>query len=183
MTYIFTSFDTRRTEIVGWLTREFATVRTGRATPTLLDMVQVESYGTRVPIVQVGSVGNEDARTLRVTLWDKKQIKDVERAITEANLGVSVMSDDNGIRVIFPELTSERRVQLLRLAKAKFEEARVTLRKARDEAMKDVDVKEREGGMGEDEKFRVKEEVQKRIDATNTVFDQMLARKETEIQG
>ena len=175
------SFDTKRTEAVEWFSRELSVVRTGRATPALLDLVQVESYGARVPIVQIGSVGNEDARTLRISLWDKKQIKDVERALVEADLGVSVMSDDSGIRVIFPELSSERRVQLLKLAKAKYEDARVTLRKVRDEIMKELDQKMKEGDIGEDEKFRAREEVQKRIDTTNATFDEMLARKETEI--
>lgn len=181
MAYDFKGFDARRAEVVEWLVREFATVRTGRATPALLDLVQVESYGVRVPIVQVGSVGNEDARTLRISLWDKKQIKDVERAIVEANLGVSVVSDDAGIRVMFPVLTSERRVQLLKLAKAKYEDARVTVRKVRDEIMKELDQKVKESEISEDEKFRLREEVQKRIDATNTTFEQMLARKEAEI--
>jgi len=181
MAYDFKSFDTRRTEAVEWLAREFSAVRTGRATPSLLDLVQVESYGVRVPIIQVGSVSNEDARTLRISLWDKKQIKDVERALVEADLGVSVVSDDSGLRVMFPTLTSERRVQLQKLAKAKYEDARVTLRKVRDEIMKELDQKVKESEISEDEKFRLREEVQKRIDATNATFETMLARKEEEI--
>ncbi len=181
MAYNFSHFDTKLTESKEWLQREFSAVRTGRASASLLDMVHVESYGARLPINQVGTVGNEDARTLRISLWDKSQIKAVEKAITDANLGVSVVADDQGIRVIFPELTSERRVQLMKLAKAKLEEARVTVRKARDEVMKDLEGKEKEGEMSEDEKFRAKEEVQKRVDATNKTFDESLARKEIEI--
>ncbi len=183
MTYDFKPFDARLTESKEWLTKEFSAIRTGRATPAFLDMVHVESYGARVSLNQVGSVGNEDARTLRVSLWDTGQIKHVEKAIMDANLGVSVMSDDKGIRVIFPELSSERRVQLMKLAKAKLEDARVAIRKARDEAMKDIDAKEKEGDMGEDEKFALKEAVQKRIDTANKNFDELLSRKETEIEN
>lgn len=182
MPYDFKPFDARRADIVEWLTREFSSVRTGKATPALLDLISVEAYGTRMPLQQVGSVSAEDARTLRVSVWDKKQIKDVERAITEANLGLSVMSDDAGVRVIFPELTSERRIQLMKLAKAKYEEARVTLRKVRDESMKELDREEKEGNISEDQKFKLREEVQRRIDTSNALFDEMLVKKEAEIK-
>ncbi len=182
MAYDFKPFEGRIRETTEWLTREFTSIRTGRATPTLLDMVHVESYGTKVPLQQVGSVGTEDARTLRISPWDKNQIKAIEKAIVDANLGLSVVTDDKGIRVVFPELTSERRVQLLKVAKAKLEEARVALRKSRDEVMKDIDAKEKGGDMSEDEKFACKEGVQKRIDAGNLTLDDMLVRKEAEIQ-
>lgn len=181
MAYDFKPFETKLKEAEEWLTREFGAVRTGRASGAILDMVQVESYGSRLPINQVGTVGNEDARTLRISLWDKSQIKAVEKAITDANLGVSVSSDDQGLRVIFPELTSERRAQLMKLAKAKLEDARVAVRKARDEVMKDLDAKEKEGEMSEDEKFRAKEDAQKRVDTVNKSLDEALVRKEKEI--
>lgn len=182
MAYDLKPFDSRIKETTEWLTREFAGVRTGRATPALLDLVHVEVYGSRMPLIQVGSVGTEDARTLRVSPWDKSQLKAIEEAIRNADLGLSVVSDDKGIRVIFPELTSERRVQLLKLAKTKLEEARVALRKSRDEIMKDIDAREKAGEMSEDEKFSLKENVQKRVEAANNVFEGMLARKEEEIQ-
>lgn len=181
MAYDLKSFDAKLNDATEWLSRELGGVRTGRAAPAILDSVRVPSYGAVVPLNQVGSVGTEDARTLRITLWDKGQIRDVEQAIVDADLGVSVVSDDKGIRVMFPELTSERRVQLLKLAKSKLEEARVTLRKSRDEAMKELDAAEKGGGMGEDEKFRTKGEIQKRVDATNKKMDEMLAQKETEL--
>ncbi len=181
MAYDFKQFDARVKETVEWLSREFAAVRTGRATPTLLDMVQVEAYGARMPLQQVASVGSEDARTLCITPWDKGQLKDIERAITEANLGISVVTDDKGIRVIFPELTSERRVQLLKLAKTKLEEARVVLRKSREEVLKDIETKEKEGELSEDDRFRLKEEVQKRVENANGSLDEQMSKKETEI--
>ncbi len=181
MSYNIKTFTERGEEVVKWLEKEFASVRTGRATPTLLDLVLVESYGSRVPLQQVGSVNTEDARTLRISVWDQNTIKSVERAIVEADLGVSVIADSTGLRVIFPELTSERRVQLLKIAKSKLEEARVSLRSARDEAMKEIDKLEKEGGMGQDEKFNLKESVQKLVDGFNTKLNELLETKEKEI--
>ena len=181
MSFNITHFNTRGEEIVSWLEREFASIRTGRATPMLLDLIQVESYGTRVPLQQVGSMSVEDARTLRIAVWDKGAIKAVEKAITEADLGISVVSDGNGLRVIFPELTSERRTQLLKLGKGKLEEARVSLRAARDEAIKEIDSLGKQGEMSEDERFGAKEELQKRVDAFNNTLNDHYERKEKEI--
>lgn len=182
MAYNFKNFDEEAEGVIAWLMKEYAGVRTGRATPALLDGVQVESYGSRIPLQHIGSVGVEDARTLRVTLWDQGQAKDVERAIAEADLGVSVVVDQSGIRVVFPELTSERRAQLQKLAKTKLEEARVSLRHHRDDTMKDIEAKEKEGDMGEDERFRAKEDLQKRVDAINQKLDELLKKKESEIK-
>lgn len=181
MAYNVKHFTERGDEIVKWLEKEFASIRTGRATPMLLDLVLVESYGTKVPIQQVGSVSVEDPRTLRIAVWDKNAVKDVEKAIIEADFGVSVISDASGIRVVFPELTSERREQLLKIAKSKLEEARVSLRGARDEAIKEVDRMEKEGGMSEDEKFKAKELVQKHVDTYNASLNSLLELKEKEI--
>lgn len=182
MAYNFDTFTAAAKETAEWLTREYATIRTGRATPVILDSIKVESYGATVSLKEVGSVGVEDARTLRVSTWDPSQVKAIEKAITEANLGLSVVADDRGIRVIFPELTAERRVELTKIAKTKLEEARVAVRKARDEAMKDIDAKEKEGGMGEDEKFTLKAELQKRVDDTNRQIETLFEKKEAEMK-
>ena len=106
-------------EVNEWLQKEYSGIRTGQASPMLLDAVKVESYGSYMPINQVGSVNIEDARTLRISVWDKSAVSAIEKAIREADLGISTVSDSDGVRVIFPELTSERRVQLMKLAKAK----------------------------------------------------------------
>lgn len=182
MAYDFKRFDERVKEIDTWLTREFTGIRTGRATPALLDLVSVEAYGSRMPIQQVGSVSVEDPRTLRVSIWDASLVKEAEKGITAADLGVSVVTDSSGLRVIFPTLTSERRVQLLKLAKAKLEEARVSIRGARDEAMKDIDAKEKGGEMSEDDKFGAKEDLQKRVDTANRSLESHYDLKEKEIQ-
>jgi ribosome recycling factor len=183
MAYNFKPFEGRIKEVTERLTKELAGVRTGRATPAILDGIQVESFGTRMPISNVATVAIEDARSLRIAPWDAAMSKEIEKAITLANLGLSVGADEKGVRVFFPELTSERRVQLLKLAKEKIEEARTSLRKMRDEVWSDIQKQEKDKKMGEDDKFRAKDEMQKRVDAANKAFDEVLARKEKEISS
>ena len=183
MAYDFKPFEKKITEITERLGRELSGIRTGRATPLILDGVQVESYGTRMNLNQVANISVEDARTLRVAPWDASQAKEIEKAITVANLGVSVGADEKGVRVFFPDLTSERRVALVKLAKERIEEARTALRHERDEVWSDIQKKEREGEIPEDDKFRFKDDMQKRVDAANQSFDEALERKEKEIAG
>ncbi len=175
------SFSERAVEVERWLEREYMSIRSGQATPGLLDGVKVPSYGALVPINQVGSVMVEDARTLRISTWDTSQIHAVETAIRDADLGLSVVTDSSGLRIIFPDLTSERRAQLLKLAKQKLEDARVSLRSARDEAMKELDKAEKAGDLSEDEKFKAKETIQKVVDTTNRSLDTHFEKKEVEI--
>lgn len=181
MAYDFKPFEAQIKGITERLSKELASVRTGRATPAVLDGVMIESYGTRMGLAQVANIGVEDARTLRITPWDMSNAKEIEKAITVANLGLSVGMDEKGIRVSFPELTGERRVQLLKVAKEKVEEAKAALKAAREHVWNDIQKKEKDGAMSEDEKFRGKDEMQKRVDAAGKVFEEALARKEKEI--
>ena len=183
MAYDFKQLKTNIAATHEWLVKEMSGIRTGRATPTLLDGVQVEAYGARMPISQVASLSTEDARTLRITPWDASQVKEIERAITLANLGVSSAVDDKGLRVFFPELTSERREQLLKISKQKLEEARVALRGERDKVWSDIQAKEKDGKLSEDEKFRAKDEMQKLIDEGNKKLEELAERKEKEISS
>lgn len=183
MAYDFKPFETRIKEITDHVAKELGGVRTGRAVVAILDGIQVESYGSMMPINQVANIGAEDARTLRIAPWDASQVKEIEKAITQANLGLSVAVDDKGVRVFFPELTSERRAQLVKLAKEKVEESKASLRQARDEVWSDIQKQERDGDISEDDKFRFKDEMQKKVDAANKAFDDALARKEQEITG
>ena len=123
----------------------------------------------------------EDARTLRIIPWDKSLTKAIEKGIVEADLGVGTSVDDMGLRVTFPELTADRRIQLKKLAGEKTEQAKTTLRSHRTEALHDIDAAEKEGGMGEDEAKRLKNEVQKYIDDGNATLHTLLEKKETEI--
>lgn len=175
------SYTQRLTGIHEWLAKEFSGIRTGQATPALLDSVKVESYGARMPIQQLGSVGIEDARTIRISPWDSSQVPAIERAIREADLGVSVMSDSAGLRVIFPELTSERRAQLVKLAKTKMEDARVSVRSVRDDEMKAIETALKAGDISEDQKFSEKDAVQKAVEQSNRTLEQLFNKKESEI--
>ena len=181
MAYDFSKLKTNITETEEWLVRELSGVRTGRATPTLLDGVKPEAYGSRTPIKELANVSVEDARTLRIIPWDKELLKVIEKGITDADLGVGVATDDQGLRVSFPELTSERRTQLSKIAGDKTEQAKVTLRGHRTDALKALEASEKEGGMGKDEVARLKLEVQKFIDAANASLADALGRKEAEI--
>jgi len=179
--YDFKPFEKRIAELTEHLTRELSSVRTGRATPAILDGVLVESYGSRMPVNQLATVSVDDARSLRIAPWDMQNAKEIEKGITNANLGLSVSVDEKGVRVFFPELTSDRRASLMKIAKEKVEQSRVALRSARDDVWSDIQKLEREGIMPEDDKFRNKDEMQKRVDAAGKKFDEMLDRKEKEI--
>lgn len=181
MAYDFSPLKAKIQETEEWLARELSGVRTGRATPTLLDGVKAEAYGTRTPLRDVAAIAVEDARTIRIVPWDKELLKPIEKSIMEADLGVGVGSDDQGIRVSFPELTSERRVQLSKIAGDRTEQAKVTLRGHRTDAMKLLDAAEKEGGMGKDEVARLKADVQKLIDAGNEALVFLFDKKEKEI--
>lgn len=179
--YDFSKLDSNIQETEEWLVREMSSVRTGRATPAILDTIKPEVYGSRTPINQVAAVNIEDARTLRIVPWDKSLTKVIEAAIQNADLGIGVGSDDQGLRVSFPELTAERRTMLLKVANDKVEQARITLRGHRTDAIKALDAAEKEGGMGKDELARFKDEVQKKIDAGNVALDALGKKKEQEI--
>jgi ribosome recycling factor len=181
MQYDFKKLNSKIKETEEWMKKEYTGIRTGMASPQLLDAVQVESYGQRMPLNQVGSVSIADAKSLLVTPWDASQVKAVEKAITVANLGVSLKTDEKGVRVFFPDLTSERRELLTKIAKEKHEQAKITLRSVRDEVVKDIDTKEKEGGMGEDDKFRFKTEMQKLVDAGNKALEEIFVKKQKEI--
>ncbi len=179
--YDFSQLKNKIEETKDWLKQEYQGIRTGRAAPALLDNIQVESYGTMMPLNQVANVGVEDARTLRVAPYDASQVKDIEKAVTEANLGVGISADSAGVRVTFPELTAERRDTLMKLAKDKLEEGRVSLRGARDDAWSEIQKREQDGEMSEDEKFTNKEEMEKIIKEANDELDALLEKKEKEI--
>ncbi len=172
----------RLDEVVAWLQKEYAGIRTGQANPSLLDGVRVESYGSYLPLQQVGSIGIEDARTIRVTTWDTSQVAAVEKAIRDSDLGVSVVGDSSGLRVIFPELTSDRRAQLLKLAKNKLEDARISVRAVRDEEMKELERAFKANEFGEDDKFSKKDKIQKNVEETNLKLESLFIAKEKELQ-
>jgi ribosome recycling factor len=162
---------------------ELTTIRTGRAVPSILDNVKVDSYGTKVPLNQVAGVTIEDAKTLRISPWDIDTVHQIEQAVQDADLGVSVSSDEKGVRVSFPELTSERREQLIKLTNTKLEDARITLRRHRDDVWNDIQKQQKEGEISEDDKFRFKEEMEKIIKEGNKALEDLAKKKEEELKS
>lgn len=183
MAYDFSHFKSKANHIEEWLAKELGILRAGRASPAILDTVFIEAWGSKMPLKQVAAITVEDARSLRVTPYDVEQGKAIEKAITSANLGLSASGGEGGVRVVFPELSTERRAALIKAAKGKLEEARVSLRRGRDEAVRDIDAKEKAGGIGEDEKFRLKKELEKLADAEGKKLEDAIARKEKEINS
>lgn len=168
--------------IEDWFVKELSGIRTGRATPAILDLVEVEAYGQKMGIKELANILAEDAKTIRVEPWDQSTTKEIEKAINISNLGLSVVPFEKGLRVIFPELTGERREQFIKILKGKLEEGRVSLRGARDKTWKEIEEKEKQGGMGEDGKFRLKTDMQKIIDEANKKLDELAAKKEADIR-
>ncbi len=183
MAYDFNPFKKQLAGTEEWLKKEFQQIRTGQASPAILDAVKVEVFGAPMGIKEVASVTIEGARTLRIAPWDLKQSKDIEKALTIANLGVSVVVDDQGLRVNFPELTADRRTQIAKLAKEKLEDAKKQVRSHRDAVVKDLQAKEKAGGYGKDEIFRLKNETQKLVDDVNKKLDDSYVKKEKELIG
>jgi len=183
MNYNFSNFKTALKKVEEYLGKEYSQLNIGRASPMVLDGVSVESYGSYVPLKNVASVSIEDPKTLRIAPWDKSQIKAIEKAIVGANLGLSVATDDQGMRIVFPQLTTETRQTLVKVLKEKLEESRITVRREREVVFRDMETKEKEGKITEDEMFRGKEELQKIINETNGTLEAIFERKEKEVMG
>jgi ribosome recycling factor len=160
---------------------ELATVRTGRASPHLLDRVQVDYYGASTPLKQLANVAATEARLLTITPYDKSAIKQIEKAILESDLGLTPSNDGNLIRLTIPELTEERRKELVKVVHGLAEEGRVAVRNIRRDCMHDLRELRKEGEVGEDEERRAEGELQKHTDARVTEIDELLKGKEEEI--
>ena len=162
------------------LRHDFAGLQTGRATTALLDGIRVEAYGSVVPLNQVGAVSVPDARTLSVTVWDKSQLKAVEKAIVEANLGLNPMNDGQMIRISIPPLSEERRGEIIKIANRFTEDARVSVRNARREAMDAL--KAAKATISEDDLKRYEKEIQDLTDKAIGEMDAKLKEKEAELK-
>jgi len=161
--------------------REFTSVRTGKATPALLDTVRVDAYGSKMPINQVATVSAPEPRMLTVQPWDKSLLSHIEKAIQTAELGLNPANDGNIIRVPIPQLTEERRKDMVKLLHKLAEEGRVAIRHARQEANKDLKKKQGSHEISEDESHRQMELVQKLTDEYIDKIEHLLKAKEHEV--
>jgi ribosome recycling factor len=160
---------------------ELATVRTGRASPHLLDRLTVEYYGEPTPLQQLAQVAATDARLLTVTPYDKSSISAIEKAVMESDLGLTPSNDGNVIRLQIPELTEERRKELVKVVHGVAEEGRVAVRNIRRDVMHDLRDLKKEGEAGSDEEHRAETELQKSTDNAINEIDELLKGKEEEI--
>jgi ribosome recycling factor len=160
---------------------ELATVRTGRASPHLLDRLIVDAYGAQSPIKQLAQVNATDARLLTVTPYDKSTIGAIEKAVMESDLGLTPSNDGNVIRLQIPDLTEERRRELVKVVHKVAEDGRVAVRNIRRDVMQDLRELKKEGEAGSDEEHHGETELQKQTDAAISEIDSLLKGKEEEI--
>ena len=160
---------------------EFASIRTGRATPALVEKLKVDYYGTEVPLQQLAGFSVPEARVLVISPYDKNSLKAIERAIQNSDLSINPSNDGQVIRLVFPQLTSERRKELVKVVRHKAEDGRVAARNVRREARKELEGLEKDGDISADDLEWAEKELEKLTHEYIAEIDRMLARKEQEL--
>lgn len=178
---ILNDMEERMKKVIEAQKREYSTLRAGRANPALLEPIKVDYYGTPTPINQLASVSAPEPRLLVIQPWDRSVIADIEKAILKSDLGLTPTNDGNVIRVALPQLTQERRNELVKVVKKKAEEFRVIIRNLRREANDEIKKLEKDSSLTEDEARKGMEQVQKLTDKYIEQIDKILANKEAEI--
>ncbi|MCL6460134.1 MAG: ribosome recycling factor [Gorillibacterium sp.] len=175
------SAEDRMEKAMGALKRDLASLRAGRATPSMLDRIQIEYYGAPTPLNQVAGITTPDSRTLIIQPWDKSSLSLIEKAIMKSDLGLNPSNDGIVIRISIPALTEERRAEMVKLTKRTGEEAKVAVRNIRRDANEEVKKLEKTAGFSEDETRRHQEDIQKLTDKFIGEVEKILAGKEKEI--
>lgn len=160
---------------------EIEKFRTGRATPALVDYLVVDYYGTKTPMKQIASINVPEPRSLMIQPWDRGALSAIETAIRSANIGLNPTNDGVVIRIALPPLTEDRRKELVKALNQKAEEARIAVRNIREDAWKEIQGLEKEGLIGEDAKFKAKEELQVVVEEYNKKIEEMRKKKETDM--
>lgn len=168
-------------KIIAHLHMVLGEIRTGRATPVLVENIPVESYGSQMPLKSVASISIPEARQILIKPWDKSMLQPIQKAIQTSNIGLNPVVDQDSIRLSMPLLTEERRKDLVKTMKQRLEEARIAIRKAREDEMKSIDNRHKEEEISESEKFRLRDDVQKIVDEYNKKIDTVGQEKEKEI--
>ena len=163
------------------LKTELAGLRTGRASTSLVEMIPVEAYGTSQPIRDMAQISVPEPRQIYIQPWDKSVLRDMEKAIQISPLGVNPVNDGNGLRIVLPALTEERRKELTKVVGQYSEAARVAVRNVRESAMKEFKKLEDDGQISEDERFRGEEQLQKKVEEINRQIKEIVDAKEKEI--
>ena len=181
MKELYQEYDVKMQKTIEVVVSDFAGVRAGRANAAVLDKITVEYYGTETPIQQVASISTPDARTLVIQPWDGTLLKAVEKALLASELGINPQNDGKVIRLIFPQLTEERRKELTKQVKKYGEGGKVAIRNIRRDAMESFKKKEKASEITEDDLKQAEKDLQKLTDDSSKKIDELLARKEKEL--
>jgi len=160
---------------------EIRKIHTGRATPALVEDIQIDYYGSKAPLKQVASINIPEPRQIVIAPWNKDDLVSIQKAIAESDLKVNPQNDGEAVRVILPALTEERRLEMTKIIGREKEESRVTVRKIREDAWEEAQNRCKQGEMTEDEKFRLKDKLQEIVDKINQELDELAKTKEEEI--
>jgi len=178
---MFSELQNKMTKAITALKSELASIRTGRANSALLDHVRVNYYGSDVPVSQIGNISVPEPRMLMIAPWEKTILGDLEKAILKSDLGLNPSNDGEVIRIILPELTEERRKDLVKQVKAAGEKTKISLRNVRRDANDQIKKQVKDDGLSEDESKRQQAEIQKITDSFVTETDQVIEHKESDI--
>ena len=178
---VLSDVERRMNRAVEALDRELATLRTGRATPSLIENVSVDYYGTPTPLKQIASISAPDARAIMVQPWDRQSLRDIERSLMKSELGFNPSNDGNVITVPIPPLNQERRQELVRLLKRKIEDGKVSVRNVRRDGLESLRKLERDKAISQDQNRRSQDQLQKTTDSFIKSIDQVSTAKEAEI--
>ncbi|KKQ40948.1 MAG: Ribosome-recycling factor [Candidatus Magasanikbacteria bacterium GW2011_GWA2_37_8] len=168
-------------KVIEFLKTDISGLRTGRASAAMVEGISVDAYGTHQPLKAVASITISDAKTLMIDPWDKSLLGAVEKGIRDSNIGLNPVNDGRGIRLILPELTVERRQELIKVLHQRLENARISVRKVREEIRDTIAGEEKEGNIGEDEKFKLQEDLDKMVKDYNEKIKGVGDDKEEEI--
>ena len=181
MNFELNIYEEKMSKTLEVLKREFSGLRTGRASVSLLDPIIVDAYGSKVPISQVSNVSVPEARLITVQVWDESQVASVENAIRNSDLGLNPMSEGNVIRIPIPELSEERRIEIVKIASKYSEDSKVVIRNIRRDAMEKIKNSEKNKEISKDESFQFSEDVQKITDKFIGLIDSLFQEKEKDI--
>jgi len=181
MTIEFNSYQEKMDKTINNLRKEYLGLRTGRASASLLEPVYAEAYGSKVPLNQVGNISVPEPRLITVQVWDENLIQPVEKAIRNSGLGLNPMIEGNNIRVPIPELSQERRIEIVKVASKYSEEAKITVRNIRRDAMDKIKDQEKEKSISKDDSFQFSEKIQKLTDKYVEKIENIFQEKEKDI--
>ncbi len=166
---------------ISFFEQDILSVRTGRANPSLVEDVMIDSYGSKLPLKQLASISSLGPRTLLIQPWDQSMMPQIEKALSQTDLGTSPIADKDAIRITLPSLTEEYRKRILKTLSEKAEAAKVALRKSREESWRKIQESFKSGDIREDDKFKGKDDLQELIDSYTQKIDEAFKRKEKEI--